>query len=222
MFDFQYNHDNYDISVYKDNKYSKRIIEVVPGANIKELKTAKNEKQITSEKIQLKKQVTVNFKGLEWYVLKTNAEKTTLLLKDVLSSEIIKKIATKQYSCFDNNVYHFRSKVLFVWSRSYIKTIILPRFKELLEIEGEVDLLNKFQCVKLPKEVLKTSCDYWLKSSTVSHPTYSPTVHFISSEGEIKTSLVNGMHAVRPILTISTKLLNDLLNKNQNISRKEG
>lgn len=143
----------------------------------------------------------IKYKGLDWYVLDTNEETTRLLLKDVISEEKIKEYADDEFMIDDYEVRHQDNIRNFDWEKSYIKNVILPAFKEDLEIDGEVDLLTVEEANELPDNI-RTNCScYWTKTAYSSDATL---VFAVASGGCVYYSIVYNTNGVRPVLNISS------------------
>lgn len=153
----------------------------------------------------MKKYDEINFKGLDWYVLDTNEDKTKLLLKNVLDEERIKKYADDDFMINGHDVRHQDNIRPFDWDKSYIKNVILPNFIKDLGIECEVDLLSKEEAEGLTEEIRECDDWYWTKTP------YSSSSNFawnVNSSGFVNYgNNVYSANGVRPVLVISTTLL---------------
>ena len=125
---------------------------------------------------------TMNFKGLEWYII-NETEKEKLFMKDCFTNEMIIKYFDDYDNDFDVQFNPDKTKIW--WEDSYINEILNGAFlnflgkenlnvmkttltlgNEIMTTKDYVRLITKEEAEKLPKEILKTikKYGYWTMS----------------------------------------------------------
>ena len=151
---------------------------------------------------------TINYKNMEWIILEQNKDCTKLLLKDVLSAEIIKDICEDE-SYYENGMAHRNNlKYPYDWKISNIRMVLNTRFldnyldKNDLEKMGDdyVRLLTKDEVEDLDDEIKECDDWYWTMSRYDSS-----NVWYVSSSGSLSNGNVYDFdYGVRPVITILT------------------
>lgn len=149
----------------------------------------------------MKKYDLIRFKDLEWYVLSTDENKTKLLLKDILDKERIKRYSDDDFMIMFSSVRHQDTIRPFDWNNSYIKNVILPKFKNDLGLNCEVDLLTKEEVEKLPTKIRECNNWYWTKSPLAGN---SNNALYVYSTGSVDNWYSIRHLGVRPILILNT------------------
>lgn len=147
----------------------------------------------------------VNYAGYEWYVIKLEDGKATLMMKDTL----------KEMTYSDDNSNDWvKSNV-----RNYLIKKFLNNFDELIEMNTNYDE-NKFSVdmvriptlrdiESLPMNIRKSDNWYWTMTSSysVSEDCSNAYVFAVASSGYLGNWVVNNTLGVRPVITLSTESL---------------
>lgn len=169
----------------------------------------------------------VEYKDLEWYVIKENEKEKLLLLKDSFTNDQIKKYFTnKEYIDSDYDVRFNKDYSNPWWRDSYIRQVLNTKFTEdlnindlnIMEIDVELDgkkittrdyvrLLTKEEVELLNIEILKTKREYgyWTMSPYSGNSSgYSRVfyVHGSSNPGNLNNTNVNNANGVRPVISL--------------------
>ena len=165
---------------------------------------------------------TMNFKGLEWYIINETEKEKLLFMKDCFTNEMIIKYFDDYYNDFDVQFNPDKTKIW--WEDSYINEILNGAFlnflgkenlnvmkttltlgNEIMTTKDYVRLITKEEAEKLPKEILKTikKYGYWTMSPyRFSGNAYVFYVYGASSPGDLSNYTVNGSRAVRPVISL--------------------
>lgn len=155
-----------------------------------------------------KKYDEIKFKDLDWYVIDVQDNKITLLLKDVLDEERIKKYCEDDWYREGNKVRHSDCvRAPFDWNKSYIKNVILPNFKKDLNVECEITLLSKEEIEKLPVNIRSCGEWYWTRTNASDSDDKFARVWRVFYIGFMNYGNVDFELAVRPVVCLNADLL---------------
>ena len=158
----------------------------------------------------MKKYDEIKFKDLDWYVIDIDGDKVKLLLKNILDEDTVTKCVDDEW--YRNKQYVRHTSCVrppFDWSKSYIKNTVLPKFKELLNVECEVDLLSKEEVKALPEDIRKCNDWYWTKTNASDQSDKFTYAFRVNSDGYLSYIGVSSDCGVgaRPAVSLDTSSL---------------
>lgn len=177
------------------------------------------------EKKEYKTGDTVKYNNYDWYVIKVNDNNITLMMKDVLDEEKIKKCFTdKNYLDDDNDVRFNIDKTNFDWNDTYIKKVLNSTFLEEFNKE-ELNLMktnydeDKYsddyiriptirEVEKLDINIRKSNKYYWTMSPYI-FSSYNAIAYVwtVSSTGYLYDFWPTSGFGVRPVINISSDIM---------------
>lgn len=177
------------------------------------------------EKKEYKVGDIVKYNNYNWYVIKVNNDNVTLMMKDVLDEEKIKKYFTdKNYLDDDNDVKFNIDKTNFDWNDTYIKRVLNSAFLEEFNKE-ELNLMktnydeDKYsddyiriptirEVEKLDINIRKCIKSYWTMSPSYFNSSLTTAfVWSVHSTGYIGRSWSTSVYGVRPVINISSDIM---------------
>lgn len=156
----------------------------------------------------MKKYDEIKFKDLDWYVIDIDGDRVKLLLKNILDEDTITKCVDDEW--YRNKQYVRHTSCVrppFDWSKSYIKNTVLPKFKELLNVECEIDLLSKEEVEALPDNIRKSNDWYWTKTNASDQSDKFAYAFYVYDGGGLYDNDVYFNDGVRPAVSLDTSSL---------------
>ncbi len=163
----------------------------------------------------------IKFCGLSWQVYKEDAETVTLVAKNCLSPEIIKKVFNANEYDSDYDV-RFNTEQNIWWKDSIIRKRLNNEFLKMLDkdclvpmtttvwYDGEssttkdyVRLLTVEEIFRLPKSIKQNKCKYGFWSLSPSDMNSYANVFYVGYNGHLdRTDVYNAGGAVAPVIKL--------------------
>lgn len=172
------------------------------------------------EKKEYKVGDIVKYNNYNWYVIKVNNDDVTLMMKDVLDEEKIKKYFTDEsYLDDDNDVIFNIDKTNFDWNDTYIKKVLNSTFLEEFNRE-ELNLMktnydeDKYsedyiriptirEIERLDINIRRSNQYYWTMSPYYfSSVNASALVWHVTSTGNLSNNSSTNGNGVRPVINL--------------------
>ena len=151
----------------------------------------------------------INYKNIEWIVLKENDQVKTLITKDVLPISIMKELTDNDscYCKFDDETNEYEN--------SYIRTILnkfVDKYLDKSDLqqfsnEDYVRLLNAKEVLQYDKELMCCNEWYWTKTKVKGTGSLVWTVNLYGSLFNFNANI--GDHGVRPVICLKSKSLEE-------------
>ena len=168
----------------------------------------------------------VKYNGYKWIVIKVKNNKLTLMMKDCLSKDKMKKIFKTKYLTDDYDIKHSSDDICNDWNKTEIKRGLNDEFLKEFDKEDLIEMKTNydedkysFDYIRIPtvREIrildlykIKPDKDCWLMSPSYFYATLDFAIewHF-SSTGILHYGwfVANGFGA-RPVITLKSDNLN--------------
>lgn len=115
---------------------------------------------------------TVKYKKFDWYVLEEKEESLVLLMKDLLSEEVVKDICDDMNMYSSNHIAHIKSDEKYNWETSYVRKVLNDKFLEsyldkndLVKMNDDYVRLLKLEEIDWENDIFKANDWYWLMTN---------------------------------------------------------